>query len=357
MGCLGIAVCGSVGCFHTLTNCFQNLGTFFFQHLIMGGTNRINQRIQFTNPVIVELASSLNHSNQPNGIQCLMCFLIFRNTVKVIMQRFFKLHCLIEYCYLGLEKVFNAIAHGFFVIEKSILFFQHTLNQGNIVFLLRKYIVHQMNGFLHQCTIRVFMSVITGIQRSIVITLFTEFLSHKTNQTIFIIRHIHDVEILTEHCFYITHHRSRNGFTLANGSLSNLTLFAEHIRQFRVIRLNGIACILDSHFLRINQLCRNRSNVDFFPSIRNRTVFTLHICHRGRKFFRILHFQIFFHSRSSITVWLHARKCCYRTCQNCNNICITACIICNQVEFAIYMSNQIFKRLVNLTLGISGFDF
>ena len=174
----------------------------------MSSTNRIHQRIQFTNPVIVELASGLNHGNQTNGIQCLVCFLIFCNAVKVIMQRFFKLHCLIEYCYLGLEKVFDTVAHGFFVIKESILFFQHTLNQGNIVFLLGKYILHQMNGFLHQCTIRVFMSVITGIQRSIVITLFTEFFSHKANQTIFIVWHIHNIKILSEHCFYITHHRS-----------------------------------------------------------------------------------------------------------------------------------------------------
>ena len=104
-------------------------------------------------------------------------------------------------------------------------------------------------------------------------------------------------------------------------------------------------------------MCRNRSNVDFFPAIRNRTVFALHICHRCRQLFRILHFQIFFHGRSCITVRFHTRKCCYRTCQNRNNICITACMICNQIELAIYMSNQIFKRLVNLTLGISSFDF
>ena len=201
------------------------------------------------------------------------------------------------------------------------------------------------------------MSVITGIQRSIVITLFTEFLGHKTNQTIFIIRYIHNIEIITEHCFYITHHCSGNSFSLTDGSLADLALFAEHIRQFGVIRLNGIACILDGYFLGINQLCRNRGNVDFFPTIRNCTVFALHICHRSRQLFRILHFQVFFHSRSSITVRFHARKCCYRTCQNCDNICITACIICNQVELAIYMSNQIFERLVNLALGISGFDF
>ena len=201
------------------------------------------------------------------------------------------------------------------------------------------------------------MSVITGIQRSIVITLFTKFLSHKANQPIFIVRYIHDVEILSEHRFYITHHRSRNGFTLADGSLADLTLFSEHIWQFRVIWLNGIACILDGYFLGINQLCRNRSNINFFPSIRNCTIFALHVCHRCRQFFRILHFQIFFHSGSSITVWLHARKCRYRTCQNRNNICITACIICNQVKLAIYMSNQIFKRLFNPALCISGFDF
>ena len=83
----------------------------------------------------------------------------------------------------------------------------------------------------------------------------------------------------------------------------------------------------------------------------------MHICHRSRQLFRILHFQIFFHSRSSITVRFHARKCCYRTCQNRNNICVTACIICNQVDLAIYMGNQIFKRLVNLALSISRFDF
>ena len=128
MGCLGIAVCGSVGCFHTLTNRFQNLSTFFFQHLIMGGTNHIHQRIQFMNPVIVELASGLNHRNQANSVQCLVCFLIFRNSVKVIMQRVFKLYCLVEYRHLSLEEIFNAVAHGFFVIKESILFFQHTLN-------------------------------------------------------------------------------------------------------------------------------------------------------------------------------------------------------------------------------------
>ena len=199
MGCLRIAVCSSVGSFHTLTNRFQNLSTFFFQHLVMGSANRIHQRIQFTNPGIVKLASGLNHGNHANGIQCLMCSLIFCNTVKIIMQRFFKLHYLIEYCHLSFEEVFNAVAHGFFAFKESILFFQDTLNQGNIVFLLRKYIIHQMNGFLYQCMIRVFMSVITGIQRSIVITLFAESLSHKANQTIFILRYIHNIEIITEH--------------------------------------------------------------------------------------------------------------------------------------------------------------
>ena len=43
------------------------------------------------------------------------------------------------------------------------------------------------------------MSIITSIQRSIVVTLFTEFFSHKANQTIFIVRHIHNIEIVTEH--------------------------------------------------------------------------------------------------------------------------------------------------------------
>ena len=199
MGYLGIAVCGSVGCFHTLTNRFQNLGTFFFQHLIMGSTNCIHQRIEFTNPVIVELASGLNHSDQANRIQCLMCFLIFRNAVNVIVQRFFKLNCLIKYCYLGFEEIFNTIAHGFLIIKELSLFFQHTINQGNIVFLLRKYIVHQMNSFLHQYMVWIFMSVITGIQRCIVVTLLRKLLGYKTNQTIFIVRHIHDVKIVTEH--------------------------------------------------------------------------------------------------------------------------------------------------------------
>ena len=37
----------------------------------------------------------------------------------------------------------------FLIIKELILFFQHSINQGNIVFLLRKYIVHQMNSFLH----------------------------------------------------------------------------------------------------------------------------------------------------------------------------------------------------------------
>ena len=332
-----------MSCFHTLTNCFQNLSTFFFQHLIMGSTNGIHQWIQFPNPVIVELAAWLNHRNQTNGIQCLMSFFIFRNTVKIIMQRFFKLHCLVKYRYLRFEEILNAVAHGFFVFKQVILFFQYTLNQCNIVFLLRKNIIHKADSCLHQSTIRVFMSFVTFIQRNIVIPLFAEFFGYKANQAIFIIRHIHNIEILTEHFFYIPHHGSGNGFTFANGSLADFTLFTEHIRQFRVIRLNGIACIFDGYFLGINQLCRNRSNVDFLPAIRNCTVFALHICHRSRQLFRILHFQIFFHCRSSITVRLHAWEHGNSTCQNRNNICITARIFCNQIELAIYMSNQIFQ--------------
>ena len=273
------------------------------------------------------------------------------------MQRFFKLHRLVEYGYLSPEKVLNTVAHRFLMLKQSILFFQHTPDKGNVVFLLRKHIVHQPNGFLYQRTIRVFMPLITSIQRSIVFALLCELLSHKANQTIFIVRYIHDVEILTKHCFYITHHRSGNSFTLADGSLADLALFTKHIRQSRVVRLNGIACILNGHFPGINQLCRNRSDVDFFPSIRNCTVFALNICHRSRQFLHILHFQIFFHSRSSVTVRLHARKLCHRTCQNCNNICITACIFCNQIELTVHMSNQIFQRLVNLALSISGSDF
>ena len=129
----------------------------------MGGTHRIHQRIQFTNPVIIELTSGFNHGNQANSIQCLMCFFIFCNSVKVIMQRFFKLYCLVKYRHLSLEEIFNAVAHGFFVIKQCILFFQHTFNQRNIVFLLRKDIVHQLNSFLYQNAIWIFMSLITCI--------------------------------------------------------------------------------------------------------------------------------------------------------------------------------------------------
>ena len=273
------------------------------------------------------------------------------------MQRFFKLYRLIKYCYLCLKEVLNTTGHSFFITKQIILFFQHSLNQGNIVLLLRKNIFHQMNCFLHQCMIRVFMSFITSIQRYIVFPLLAKFLSYKTNQTIFIIRHIHDVKILAKHGFYIAHHRSRNVFSLTDRSLTDLTLFTKHIRQFWIIWLNGIARIFNGHFLRINQLCHNRSDIDFFPTIWNCTVLALHICHGSRKLLCILHFQIFFHSRSSITVRLCAWKCCYRTCQNRNNIRITPCIFCNHIKFTIHMSHQIFQRLVNLTLGISSFNF
>ncbi len=59
-----------------------------------------------------------------------MSFFIFRNTVKIIMQRFFKLHCLVKYRYLRFEEILNAIAHGFFVFKNrtSKNRFYHTSN-------------------------------------------------------------------------------------------------------------------------------------------------------------------------------------------------------------------------------------
>ena len=161
--------------------------------------------------------------------------------------------------------------------------------------------------------------------------LFCKSLDDKCNQAVLITWNIHYIKVFPQKLSRLFHFAERNHLPFGNTGSSNLTLFTQHIRQFRIIRLNGRSGILNRNFLLINQSCGNRSNINLTPTIRNCLITALDICHRSRQIFSILHFQIFFHFCSRITIWLCTCQHLLISQKNFQNIRICLRILCNQI--------------------------
>ena len=150
------------------------------------------------------------------------------------------------------------------------------------------------------------MSIITLVQLFIMRLLCFELFYNVGHKSVFIIRDIHHIEVFTQQVFDCTHLGSRNNLTLGDTCLADFTLFTEHVRKFRIARLDSFTTIFDGNLLVINQHCSYNCNIDFFPAIQNFLITALYICHRGRQFLCILHLQILFHFYCSIVVFFHS---------------------------------------------------
>ena len=187
------------------------------------------------------------------------------------------------------------------------MFFQKPVDQSCIILALRKYTFHQTKCIRHKMMIRIFVTIITFIQFLVMFLLFFKLLNNVFYKSVFIIRNIHYIKVFTKQVFDRTHFCSCNNLTLGDTCLANLTLFTEHIRKFRITRLDRFSTIFDGNLLVINQHRSGGCNIDFFPAIRNCLIAALHICHRSRKFLCVLHLKILFHLHSRIVIFFHTR--------------------------------------------------
>ena len=199
------------------------------------------------------------------------------------------------------------------------------------------------------------MTIVALIQLLIVFLLLFKLLNNISNESVFIIRNIHYIEVFAKQVFDRTHLSRCNNLTFRDAGLSDFTLFTEHIRKFRITRLDSLSTIFDGNLLVINQHRSYNCNIDFFPAIRNCLITALYICHRSRKFLCILHLKILFHLHSCIMIFFKTSHNTIQmfTLQNSKDICIRIGILGNEAEFAINMRYQILQCLVQLTLGIA----
>ena len=220
-----------MGCFHALTHCFQNLRAFVIQHLVMGCTHRLHQPIQFRNALVVELLPKRWHcDDKPNLVQGIVCRRILRNAVQIRLHLVFQPCSIIKGADLTLEEGFY-IAHGILLIKEVVLFLEQIVDQRDVVLLLVQHFLRCSNSVVHYCLIRVLVDIIVLlVQFVIMLQLVSELIGNKFNQTIFVRWNIHDIEIIPQEIPHSLHFGCRHNHTLADGDLTHLTLFAEHIR-------------------------------------------------------------------------------------------------------------------------------
>ena len=175
------------------------------------------------------------------------------------------------------------------------------------------------------------------------------------NKAVLVIRHVHHIKVLTEEILDSFHLDSGYDLTLGNAGFTDLTLLAEHVREFRVIRLDRCAAVLDGDFLLVDEQGDNRSNVDLAPAIRNALIAALNIKHGGGQLCSILNDQVFLNLGCRVTIGFCAGD--KVAIQDLNDICIRLSILLNQAKLTVDMSDQILQRLINAGLRITALDF
>ena len=220
-----------MGRFHALTHCFQNLRAFVIQHLVMGCTHRLHQPIQLRNPLVVKLLPKRWHcDNKPNLVQGLVCCRILRNAVQIRLHLVFQPCSIIKGADLTLEEGLY-IAHGILLIKEVVLFLEQIVDQRDVVLLLVQRFLRCSNSVAHHCLIRILVGIIVLlVQFVITLQLVSELIGNKFNQTVFVRRNIHDIEVIPQKVPHSLHFGCRYHHALANGCFTHLTLFAEHVR-------------------------------------------------------------------------------------------------------------------------------
>ena len=123
------------------------------------------------------------------------------------------------------------IAHGILLIKEVVLFLEQIVDQRDVVLLLVQHFLRRSNSVVHYCLIRVLVDIIVLlVQFVIMLQLVSELIGNKFNQTVFVRRNIHDIEVIPQKVPHSLHFGCRYYHALANGCFTHLTLFAEHVR-------------------------------------------------------------------------------------------------------------------------------
>ena len=191
-------------------------------------------------------------------------------------------------------------------IIQRILTVNDTLNQCQIVLLLREYILYQGYRLSDFQLIGVLVSLISCIQFCIVFQLSIEFPHNVRDQSVFIFRHVHLVKIVTQELAYLSDLLNRDILPCGNRSLPDFTLLAQHIGQLGIVRLDRCATVFDCYLLVTNQHGHNSCNINLSPAIGILLEIALHIRHGSRKVLIEVDLQVLLYFGSSVTIRLCA---------------------------------------------------
>ena len=191
----------------------------------------MHQPIQLRNALVVELLPKRRYGDdEPDLVQSIVCRCILRNTVQIRLHLVFQPCGIIKGADLALEEGLY-VAHGIFLIKEVVLFLEQIVDQRNVILLLVQHFLRCSNGVAYHCLIWVLVGIIVLlVQFVIMLQLVSELIGNKFNQTIFVRWNIHDIEIIPQEIPHSLHFGCRHHHTLADGYLTHLTLFAEHIR-------------------------------------------------------------------------------------------------------------------------------
>ena len=213
----------------------------------MAFTDRSHQVVQFRDLLIAE--STLYHNHQTDLIQRGIGIRLVREVVQLVPQILFHLSGSIKDLHLGLEEVLNFL-QCFLAVEQGILTLQHTINQSDVILLLRQNICHQLDSLLHLAAIRVLPArIISFIQRLIVRFLFFKLLHDESDQPVFVIWNIHHIEVFPEKLSDLFHLDCCHDLPLGDAGLSDLCALAQHIRQLGIGRLDSCSAVFDRDLL------------------------------------------------------------------------------------------------------------
>ena len=145
---------------------------------------------------------------------------------------------------------------------------------------------------------------------------------------------------------------------LADGSFADFTLFAEHIRQAPVIRLDGHARVFDGYALVVDELGCHGGNVDLAPTIGNGAIPALDVRHGGGQFLVILNFKELIHAACGFLIAGHAigQGIVGAAVKHGQDIGVGLRMPGNQAQLAVHMGNQVLQRLVNFALGVPALE-
>ena len=131
---------------------------------------------------------------------------------------------------------------------------------------------------------------------------------------------------------------------------------AQHVYEARVLCADRLACILDGDFLVVDQHGHDGGDVDFAPAVGDVLVALLDVAHRGLELLLQADFEVFFHLVGGCGIFLLARVHGELgiAAQDLGDVLIRIDMVCDEVEVAVDMLDEVLKRLVDLVLGIAG---